>query len=128
MVVLENRGRTSTGKASGSDSQSVPDPLSSFPEDVMAGKRTASKAKRKALKSSAWPSQAASILAVATNNLVNMVAVTTVSGAVLHLRDGAKSYLIGGRDYVQSSWRLIWIRRHRVRALPDSPALSIPIA
>jgi hypothetical protein len=49
----------------------------------MAGKRTASKAKRKALKSSAWPSQAASILAVATNNLVNMVAVTTVSGVIL---------------------------------------------
>jgi hypothetical protein len=49
----------------------------------MAGKRTPSKAKRKASRSNAPPSQAATMLAVATNNLVNMAAVTTVSGAVL---------------------------------------------
>jgi hypothetical protein len=48
----------------------------------MAGKRTP-KAKRKASRSNAPPYQAASILAVATNNLVNMAVVTTISGAVL---------------------------------------------
>jgi hypothetical protein len=49
----------------------------------MAAKRTPSKAKRKVSRSNAPPSQAASMLAVAANNLVNMVAVTTISGAVL---------------------------------------------
>ena len=54
-----------------------------FPGDLMAGKRTPSRAKRKVLRSNAPPSAARSMLAMATNNLVNMVAVTTVSGAVL---------------------------------------------
>jgi hypothetical protein len=49
----------------------------------MAAKRTPPKAKRKVSRSNAPPSQAGSMLAVAANNLVNMVVVMTISGAVL---------------------------------------------
>jgi hypothetical protein len=51
--------------------------------ECMAAKRTPPEAKRKSSKTNAQPSQAASLLSMATNNLVNMIAVTTVSSPVL---------------------------------------------
>jgi hypothetical protein len=49
----------------------------------MATKTTPKKAKRKTSKTSSQPSYAASLLSMATHNLINMVSVTVVSGAVL---------------------------------------------
>ena len=49
----------------------------------MAAKRTPSKPRRKSAKAIAQPSPAASVFAMATSNVVNMVAVTAISGAVL---------------------------------------------
>jgi hypothetical protein len=82
-MVGADRGQTSTGKASGSGSQArLTRYLFIFLGDCMAAKRMP-KAKRKTSKTNSQPSQAASMLSMATHNLVNMVAVTTVSGAVL---------------------------------------------
>jgi hypothetical protein len=49
----------------------------------MTAKRTSSKPKRKTAKATAPPSPATSVLAMATHNVVNMVVVTAISGAVL---------------------------------------------
>ena len=49
----------------------------------MATKRIPSKPKRTTAKATAHPSSAASVLTIATHNVVNMVAIVTVSGAVL---------------------------------------------
>jgi hypothetical protein len=51
--------------------------------ESMAAKRTPSKAKRHSSRASVRPFKVASLFAMATNNLINMVAVTTVSSAVL---------------------------------------------
>jgi hypothetical protein len=49
----------------------------------MAAKTTAPKPKRNKSKSVVPPAHAASMISMATQNLINMVAVGTVSGAVL---------------------------------------------
>ena len=49
----------------------------------MPAKTTPQKAKRKKSKTSTPPAYAASILSVATQNLINMVALSAVSGTVL---------------------------------------------
>jgi hypothetical protein len=49
----------------------------------MAAKRTPSRPKRKSAKATAQPSPTTSVFAMATRSVVNMVAVTAVSGSVL---------------------------------------------
>jgi hypothetical protein len=61
--------------------QKWPDPPS--PGNVMRAKTTPQKAKRRISNASPVPAYAASIVSVAKQNLINMVSVTTVSGAVL---------------------------------------------
>jgi hypothetical protein len=51
----------------------------------MAAKRTPSKTKRFSTRDNVRPSQVASISAMATNNFINMIAVTTVTGSVLFM-------------------------------------------
>ena len=49
----------------------------------MAVKRTSSRPKRNAAKATPQQSSAASVFTMATHNVINMVGVTAVSGAVL---------------------------------------------
>lgn len=49
----------------------------------MVAKRTPSRSKRKSAKATAQASPAATVFLMATHNVVNMVAVTAVSGSVL---------------------------------------------
>ena len=49
----------------------------------MAAKRKPFRSKRKTTKVPVQPSPAASVFAMATHNVVNMIAVTAVSGSVL---------------------------------------------
>jgi len=58
----------------------------------MAAKRMPSKPKRKTAKTAAQPSPAASVFAMATHNVVNMVAIAAVSGAVLLTMLAIKHY------------------------------------
>ena len=58
----------------------------------MAAKRMPSKPKRKTAKATAQPTPAASVFAMATHNVVNMVAITTVSGVVLLMLLAIKHY------------------------------------
>jgi hypothetical protein len=50
---------------------------------TMAARRTPSRPKRKSAKATAQPFPAASVFAMAIHNVVNMIAVAAVSGAVL---------------------------------------------
>jgi hypothetical protein len=61
--------------------QKWPDPPS--PENTMRAKTTPQKGKRRISNASPVPAYAASIVSAAKQNLINMVAVTAVSGAVL---------------------------------------------
>jgi hypothetical protein len=64
--------------------KAVPDPLSlHLPGESMAAKRALPKAKRRAAKADLRSSPTASTLSMAIGSLINMAAVTTVSGAVL---------------------------------------------
>ena len=71
-----DRGQISTGKASGSGCKQ-PDPPSGN------GMRASQKSKRNKAKANPTLAYGSSTLSMATHNLVNMVAITLVSGTVL---------------------------------------------
>ena len=80
MVAPVDRGQTSTGKASGSGRYAR---LTRLFGDIMAGNKKPKRSNGKRSRSSQAAIQAASTISMATQNLINMVTVTAVSGAVL---------------------------------------------
>jgi hypothetical protein len=79
-MVAADRGQTSQGKRQGQVAKR-PDPSSLGMQ--MSTKTPPQRPKRKKSKTSPPPASAASTLSVATQNLINMVAVFAVSGTVL---------------------------------------------
>jgi hypothetical protein len=82
-MVGSRSGDNLDGEASGSGSQKRLTHHLFSSGKSMAAKRTPTKAKQHSSRANVRPSQVPSMFAVATNNLVNMVAVATVSVAVL---------------------------------------------
>ena len=79
-MVAADRGETSTGKRQGQVAKR-PDPPSQG--NAMPAKKTPQKARRRKSKTGPAPATAFSTVSMATHNLINMVVVTAVSGAVL---------------------------------------------
>ena len=84
-MVTDDRGsgQTSAGKRQGQAAIARLTHSLFLSRKFMAAKRKPSKQKVTSAKATAQPSPAASVLAMATHNVVNMVAIATISAAVL---------------------------------------------
>jgi hypothetical protein len=79
-MVAADRGQTSTGKRQG---QAAKRPDAPSLGNAMPAKKTPQKARRRKSKTGPASAHAASMISVAVRNLINMVVIMAISGAVL---------------------------------------------